>query len=48
VDVLREVADQVYPFMPQTAEFIKDQIGLDKIKKGKPLFPRIDNPITNN
>ncbi len=42
VDIIREVADQIYPFMPQTAESIKEQIGLDKIKKGKPLFPRID------
>ena len=43
VDVIRGVAEQIYPFMPQTAESIKDQIGQDKIKKGKPLFPRIDN-----
>jgi len=42
VDVLREVADQVSPFMPQTAESIREQLGKDKIKKGKPLFPRID------
>jgi len=41
VEVLREVAEQIYPFMPQTAESIKGQIGRDKIKKGKPLFPRI-------
>jgi len=43
VDVLREIADQIYPFMPQTAESIVEQLGKDKIKKGKPLFPRIDN-----
>jgi len=42
VDVIREVADHIYPFMPQTAESIKEQLGKDKIKKGKPLFPRID------
>ena len=42
VDVIREVAERIYPFMPKTAESIKEQIGLDKIKKGKPLFPRID------
>jgi len=42
VDVLRKVAEQIYPFMPRTAESIKEQIGTDKIKKGKPLFPRID------
>ena len=33
VDVLREVAEQIYPFMPQTAESIKEQLGKDKIKK---------------
>jgi len=42
VDVIREVADKVYPFMPQTAESIMQQLGQDKINKGKPLFPRID------
>ncbi len=46
VDVIREVADQIYPFMPQTAESIKGQIGKDKIRKGKPLFPRLDTPKT--
>jgi methionyl-tRNA synthetase len=48
VDVIREVADKLYPFMPDTALAIKEQLGKDKIKKGKPLFPRIeikkDNP----
>jgi methionyl-tRNA synthetase len=42
VDVIREVANRIYPFMPQTGENILEQIGRDKIKKGKPLFPRID------
>jgi methionyl-tRNA synthetase len=42
VDVTREIADQISPFMPQTAEVIKEQLGRDKIKKGAPLFPRID------
>lgn len=42
VDVIREVSSQIYPFMPQTAESIKEQMGLGRIKKGKPLFPRID------
>lgn len=45
VDVLRGVAEQIYPFMPQTAESIKEQIGRDKIKKGKPLFPRIETNL---
>ena len=43
VDVIREVANHISPFMPETAEKILDQIGKDKIKKGKPLFPRIEN-----
>lgn len=47
VDVIREVSGQIYPFMPQTAESIKEQIGLDRIKKGNPLFPRIDNKSTS-
>jgi len=42
VDAIREVAEQVYPFMPQTSDSIREQLGTDKIKKGKPLFPRID------
>jgi methionyl-tRNA synthetase len=47
VEVIREVAKQIYPFMPQTAQAIKEQLGTDKIKKGKPLFPRIDNLTPN-
>jgi methionyl-tRNA synthetase len=43
VEVIREVAKSLSPFMPQTAELIIQQLGKDKIKKGKPLFPRIDN-----
>jgi hypothetical protein len=33
------------PFMPETARSIQEQIGSDEtgtIKKGKPLFPRIE------
>ncbi len=41
VFVIREVAVQVYPFMPGTSESILEQIGEDKIKKGQPLFPRL-------
>jgi len=41
VDAIREAAEQIYPFMPQTAECIIAQLGKDKSKKGKPLFPRI-------
>ncbi|MDD5730619.1 MAG: class I tRNA ligase family protein, partial [Candidatus Omnitrophica bacterium] len=43
VDVIREVSDYIYPFMPQTADSIKEQIGSETVKKGKPLFPRIEN-----
>lgn len=41
VEVIREVAGIIAPFMPKTSEAILEQIGQDKIKKGKPLFPRI-------
>jgi len=42
VDVIRAAADELYPFMPDTANSIKEQIGKDVIQKGNPLFPRID------
>ncbi|MBM3248438.1 MAG: methionine--tRNA ligase [Candidatus Omnitrophica bacterium] len=42
VNVIRKTSDAIYPFMPQTAESIKQQIGKNKISKGKPLFPRIE------
>ena len=42
VETIREVAEIIEPFMPQTAQAIKEQVGRDKIQKGKPLFPRID------
>ncbi|MFC1658205.1 methionine--tRNA ligase [Candidatus Omnitrophota bacterium] len=50
VEVIRGAEQAIAPFMPQTAESIKKQLGRDKIKKGKPLFPRIDTkgPIENN
>lgn len=41
VDVIRAVAGGIVFFMPHTAESILEQIGKEKIKKGKPLFPRI-------
>jgi methionyl-tRNA synthetase len=44
VEVIRDVAKNIEPFMPQTADSIKEQLGTDKIKKGIPLFPRINNP----
>lgn len=48
LEVIRKVSDAISPFMPQTAESIREQLGKDKIKKGKPLFPRIDMPVTYN
>ncbi len=42
VEVIRAVADEVEAFMPHTAKLIKEQIGSDTVKKGSPLFPRID------
>ncbi len=45
IQVIREVAIGIAPFMPQTANSISEQIGRHEIKKGKPLFPRIENKI---
>ncbi len=42
VNVIREVADELEIFMPRTAGLIKEQAGSDSIKKGAPLFPRIE------
>jgi len=41
IEVLRVVARELTPFMPQTASQITAQIGSDTVKKGDPLFPRI-------
>ncbi|MDP2941394.1 MAG: methionine--tRNA ligase [Candidatus Omnitrophota bacterium] len=41
IDVIRAVAESLSCFMPRSAEAIREQIGADKIIKGKPLFPRI-------
>jgi methionyl-tRNA synthetase len=48
VDVIRSAADNISPFMPETADSIKEQLGADKIKKGNPLFPRIEIQKTGN
>jgi len=42
VEVIRKVSDELSAFMPQTAALINEQIGKDSIKKGAPLFPRIE------
>jgi methionyl-tRNA synthetase len=41
VEVIRKVSDSISPFMPNTAMSILQQVGEDKINKGKPLFPRL-------
>lgn len=42
VEVIRNVGDAILPFMPHTAISIREQLGGEIIKKGAPLFPRID------
>lgn len=41
IEVLRIIAKEIAPFMPQTAKKIDAQIKKDRIEKGAPLFPRI-------
>jgi methionyl-tRNA synthetase len=43
VKVIREVAENLYPFMPSTSNSILEQIGITEVKKMNPLFPRIDH-----
>jgi methionyl-tRNA synthetase len=42
IKVIRAVERALEPFMPNTAEAIRVQIGADTITKGAPLFPRIE------
>jgi len=42
VKVIRRVSGELSLFMPQTAALIEEQFGDHAVKKGKPLFPRID------
>jgi len=42
VDVIRAVSGQLEFFMPQTALSIQEQFSGEKIRKGSPLFPRIE------
>jgi len=48
VDVIKNVEHAIEPFMPDTAKSIRQQLGKEIIKKGKPLFPRIDNSKPNS
>jgi methionyl-tRNA synthetase len=40
--VLRSCAFELVPFMPRTAETVLAQFSCDEVKKGQPLFPRIE------
>ena len=42
VEVIRSVAQELEVFMPQTAGLIQVQFEGQIIKKGEPLFPRIE------
>lgn len=42
VEVLRNTADCISCFIPLTAKSILEQLGEGAIKKGNPLFPRLD------
>lgn len=42
VEVIQKVEQAISPFMPQAASAIREQLGQTEIKKGRPLFPRID------
>jgi methionyl-tRNA synthetase len=42
IKVISAVEHALEPFMPQTAEAIRAQIGPETITKGAPLFPRIE------
>ncbi|MCL5970414.1 MAG: methionine--tRNA ligase [Patescibacteria group bacterium] len=41
VDQIQEIASLLKPFLPETAEKIKEQFSGSEIKSQKPLFPRI-------
>lgn len=42
VEAIRKIGLQIAPFMPKTADSIILQLGGQEIKKGAPLFPRIE------
>ncbi len=42
VALLYEIAKKLAPFMPETAEKIRDALSAEKIAKPEPLFPRIN------
>jgi len=42
VEATRKISEEISAFMPKTAQAISQQLGGKAIKKGKPLFPRIE------
>ncbi len=42
ITVIRWVGLKISPFMPATSHLIEDQFGGDSVKKGEPLFPRLE------
>ena len=44
VEELRSISNELKPFLPETAEKIKEQFKGPKIISQKPLFPRIYTP----
>jgi methionyl-tRNA synthetase len=42
IEALKKVAQEISPFMPQTAQKIEEQIKKERIEKAPPLFPRIE------
>jgi methionyl-tRNA synthetase len=38
---IRQIATDLTPFLPETADKITKQFGGEKIVKGEPLFPRL-------
>ena len=43
IEVIKNVTSEIAPFMPETAKAIAGQFTEKEVKKGKPLFPRIEN-----
>ncbi|MFC1727407.1 methionine--tRNA ligase [Patescibacteria group bacterium] len=47
VNVIRQIAFNLKPFLPETAEKIEKQFAGPKIKAEKPLFPRLEKPASD-
>jgi len=42
INQIRQISYDLTPFLPDTAEFINKQLSSPKIRKNKPLFPRLN------